>query len=64
MSTNEVVCTSIEIIELTSLSMLIMSVATLFQWHMLDRLTVALLVAVATAMGRHLVELTFSGHGI
>jgi len=47
-----------------SISLLIMSVATIFQWALLDRTAVALLVATVTAIGGPLAELPFVGHGV
>jgi hypothetical protein len=51
-------------IEPASLSLLVMIVATIFQWALLDRSIVALLVATVTAIGGPLSELPFVGHGV
>jgi len=50
--------------EPASLSLLVMVVAITFQWALLDRSIVALLVATVTAIGGPLAELPFVGHGV
>jgi hypothetical protein len=47
-----------------SLSLLVMIVATISQWALLDGSIVALLVATVTAIGGPLAELPFVGHGV
>ena len=51
-------------IEPASLSLLVMIVAAIFQWALLDRSIVALLIATVTAIGGPLSELPFVGHGV
>ena len=50
--------------EPASLSLLVMIMASVSQWALLDRSIVALLVATATAIGGPLAELPFVGHGV
>uniref|UniRef100_A0A7R9ZTI6 Uncharacterized protein n=1 Tax=Pseudo-nitzschia arenysensis TaxID=697910 RepID=A0A7R9ZTI6_9STRA len=50
-------------IETVSLSLLVMIMASLSQWALLDQSIVALVVATVTAIGGPLAELPFVGHG-
>ena len=51
-------------LEPASLSLIAMVVAAIFQWLLLDRSIIALLVATMTAIGGPLAELPFVGHGV